>query len=240
MPAQVAQFAAVSGRQLQYRAVLYAGFNLEDHWNLGVARAALAGGGWDVVVMQEGPPYLPEDQEHLRIWVARWADLAREAGTRPALLTVWPDRDRRSAMPDIIASQQRTAQAARAQLLPGRGGLAGRLALRPASVALRPRRCPREPSRHLRACPRRVRRPLRGACAFSSSLSPGSDVAYRPAPASRGCNSARSPASSGQPLRLTPTTLDAACFPRTSVAGSAMRSTVLGSTMIEHARRPSL
>ena len=53
MPAQVAQFTAVSGRKLQYRAVLYAGFNLEDHWNLGVARAALAGGGWDVVVLQE-------------------------------------------------------------------------------------------------------------------------------------------------------------------------------------------
>lgn len=118
MPAKVAQFAAVSGRQLQYRAVLYAGFNLEDHWNFGAARAALAGGRWDVVVMQEGPPYLPEDQEHTRIWAARWADLAREAGARPALLTVWPDLERRSAMPDIIASQRLAAQAAGAQLLP--------------------------------------------------------------------------------------------------------------------------
>ena len=118
MPAKVAQFAAVSGRQLQYRAVLYAGFNLEDHWNFGAARAALAGGRWDVVVMQEGPPYLPEDQEHTRIWTARWADLAREAGARPALLTVWPDLERRSAMPDIIASQRLAAQAAGAQLLP--------------------------------------------------------------------------------------------------------------------------
>ncbi len=119
MPAKVARFAHLSGRVLQYRAVLHAGFTLEDHWNLGVARAALASGEWDVLVMLDWPPYLPEDQEHLRFWVARWADLARKAGTRPALLTVWPDRARRSAMPDIIASQQLAAQAAGAQLLPG-------------------------------------------------------------------------------------------------------------------------
>jgi hypothetical protein len=118
MPAQVAQFAAVSGRELQYRAVLYAGFNLEDHWNLGAARAALAGGEWDVVVMQDVPPYLPEGQEHLRIWTARWADLAREAGARPALLTVWPALERRSEMPFLVASQRLAAQAAGARVLP--------------------------------------------------------------------------------------------------------------------------
>ena len=118
MPAKVAQFAAVSGRELKYRAVLYAGFNLEDHWNLGAARAALATGDWDVVVMQDFPPYLPEDREHTRIWAVRWADLAREAGARPALLTVWPDLERRSAMPDMVASQRLAAQAAGAQLLP--------------------------------------------------------------------------------------------------------------------------
>jgi hypothetical protein len=117
MPAMVAQFAAVSGRELQYRAVLYAGFNLEDHWNLGAARAALAGGGWDVVVLGEGWRF-PEDQEHLRIWAARWADLVREAGARPALFTVWPELERRSTMPDVVASFQLAAQEAGAQLLP--------------------------------------------------------------------------------------------------------------------------
>jgi hypothetical protein len=118
MPAKVAQFAAISGRVLQYRAVLYAGFNLEDHWNLGAARAALASGEWDVVVMQDVPPYLPEDREHLRIWASRFADVAREAGARPALLAVWPDRERRSALPFVVASQRLAAQAAGAQLLP--------------------------------------------------------------------------------------------------------------------------
>jgi hypothetical protein len=118
MPAKVARFAAVSGRALQYRAVLHAGFNLEDHWNLGAARAALASGEWDVVVMQDVPPYLSEDQEHLRFWAARWADMARDAGTRPALLTVWPALERRSEMPFVVASQRLAAQAAGAQLLP--------------------------------------------------------------------------------------------------------------------------
>lgn len=118
MPGKVARFAAVSGRKLQYRAVLYAGFTLEDHWNLGVARAALVGGEWDVVVMQDLPPYVPEDAEHLRVWVSRFADLARDVGTRPALITVWPDLARRSAAPGVVASQRLAAQAAGAQLLP--------------------------------------------------------------------------------------------------------------------------
>ena len=68
--------------------------------------------------MQDVPPYLPEDREHLRIWASRFADVAREAGTRPALLTVWPDLERRSALPDVVASQRLAAQAAGAQLLP--------------------------------------------------------------------------------------------------------------------------
>jgi hypothetical protein len=118
MPAKVARFAALSGRVLQYRTVLHAGFTLEDHWNLGAARAALASVEWDVVVLQDRPPYLPEDQENLRIWAGRWAGLAREAGTRPALLTVWPDLERRSAMPDVVLYQRLAAQAAGAQLLP--------------------------------------------------------------------------------------------------------------------------
>jgi hypothetical protein len=98
--------------------VLYAGFTLEDHWNLGAARAALETGEWDVLVMQDLPPYLPEDQEHLRTWVSRFAGIAREAGTRPALFAIWPDLERRSAMPDVAAVQRLAAQAAGAQLLP--------------------------------------------------------------------------------------------------------------------------
>lgn len=123
LPARVAQFAKASGRELQYRSVLWPGFSLEDHWNFGAARATLASGEWDVVVMQDGPSVPPwGDQEHLRTWASRFADLAREADTRPALFTVWPDRQRRSLLPDVVASYRLAAQAAGAELFPAGEG----------------------------------------------------------------------------------------------------------------------
>ena len=119
MPARVAELAAASGRKLQYRTVASPGFSLEDHWSFGAARPALASGVWDVVVMQDGFAIAPSEAEHLSTWASRFADLARIAGTRPALLMVAPDRQRRSLLPDVIASYRMAAQAAGAELFPG-------------------------------------------------------------------------------------------------------------------------
>jgi len=52
LPAQVAALAAGTGRWLEYRTVAFGGYNLEDHWNNGEARRALAGGGRDFVELR--------------------------------------------------------------------------------------------------------------------------------------------------------------------------------------------
>jgi hypothetical protein len=126
LPARVAVLAAATGRKLEYQTITFGGFSLEDHWNQGDARAALATGSWDVVVMQQGPSALPESQADLRKWATRWADEARAMDTRPALLTVWPESYRRSALREVIASYRGAARAAGAELLPA--GSAWRLA----------------------------------------------------------------------------------------------------------------
>jgi hypothetical protein len=118
LPAKVAALAAATGRKLEYQTITFGGFNLEDHWNQGAAHAALATRTWDVVVMQQGPSALPESQLDLRRWATRWADEARALGTRPALMTVWPESYRRSALREVIASYRRAAQAAHTELLP--------------------------------------------------------------------------------------------------------------------------
>src|SRR5215217_3527977 len=97
LPAVVASLARSSGRRVDYRTIAFGGYSLEDHWYQGDARAALASGRWDVVVMQQGPSALPEGQAHLREWATRFADEARANGTRPALLTVWPESYRGNA-----------------------------------------------------------------------------------------------------------------------------------------------
>jgi hypothetical protein len=84
LPAEVARLAAAGGRRIEYRAVVWAGFNLEDHWNVGEARSALATRNFDVVVMQQGPSALLESQIDLQLWAKRWADEARAVGTRTA------------------------------------------------------------------------------------------------------------------------------------------------------------
>lgn len=128
LPAVVARIARSHGRTLEYRTVAFGGYALEDHWAQGDARAALANGNWDVVVMQQGPSALPESQSNLRAWSIRWADEAARFGTRAALLTVWPESYRRGALVDVIASYRRAAEAAGATLLPA--GDAWRLAWR--------------------------------------------------------------------------------------------------------------
>ncbi len=128
LPAAVAGIARGAGRRLEYRTIAPGGYSLEDHWNQGDARAALASGPWDVLVMQQGPSALPESQANLREWATRFAAEARARGVRPALLTVWPESYRRGALPQVIASYRRAAAAARAELLPA--GLAWRLAWR--------------------------------------------------------------------------------------------------------------
>jgi hypothetical protein len=118
LPAYVARLADASGRRLEYRTIAVGRYSLEDHWNLGEAQKALASRSWDVVVMQQGPSALPESQVNLRAWAIRFADEARSRGTRPALLTVWPESYRQDALSDVITSYRRAAAAAGAELLP--------------------------------------------------------------------------------------------------------------------------
>jgi hypothetical protein len=118
LPAEVARLAGAGGRPLAYRTIVYAGFSLEDHWNAGDARAAVATRGFDMVVMQQGPSALPESQVELRKWATTWAEAARTAGARLALWTVWPESYRVAALPDVIRSYRSAAQAAGADLYP--------------------------------------------------------------------------------------------------------------------------
>ncbi len=118
LPAQVARLADATGRSLEYKTVAFGGFNLEDHWNQGDARTALATGEYDVLVMQQGPSALPESQVDLKLWAERWAEEARAAGTRLALWTVWPESWRQGALSDVIYSYRQAAVAAGADVYP--------------------------------------------------------------------------------------------------------------------------
>ncbi len=117
LPEMVVSLGRARGVAIEYGAFTPGGYSLEDHW-ADQGRELLAAGGWDAVVMQQGPSALPESQRLLRTWAMTWADEARAHGATPALYTVWPEGYRSYALPAVIQSYRDAARASGALLLP--------------------------------------------------------------------------------------------------------------------------
>ena len=61
LPAMFAALAEAAGKPRPFvRAVTGPGLSLQDQWDLGEAQKAIAVGGWDFVVLQQGPSASPE------------------------------------------------------------------------------------------------------------------------------------------------------------------------------------
>jgi hypothetical protein len=98
--------------------VAFPGFSLEDHWNRGDALDAIDEGGWDVVVLQQGPSTLPASRAHLVEWSGRFAERIRGVGARPALLSVWPTDGTEAGYEAVLASYAAAADAVDGLLVP--------------------------------------------------------------------------------------------------------------------------
>lgn len=120
LPGMVEQLApTVGGEDIHVGMLAFPNASLEDLWLSGEARVAVASGDWDLVVMQQGPSSLPENQAHLATWVARFAEEARAAGTEPAVLMVWPDKDATDArFQAVIDGYANAAESASSTLFP--------------------------------------------------------------------------------------------------------------------------
>jgi hypothetical protein len=119
LPGLVRSLAQAGGAvAIETRDVSQGGYSIEDHWATAESRDALAEGGWDVVVLQQGPSALPESRVNLIEWAGTWADAIRAQGGTPALYMVWPERARLSAFDSVSTSYRRAAQQADARLYP--------------------------------------------------------------------------------------------------------------------------
>jgi hypothetical protein len=98
--------------------VAFPNFSLEDHWNRGDALEAIDEGGWDVVVLQQGPSTLPASRAHLVEWAGRFAERIRAVGGRPALLSVWPTDGTEAGYDATLASYSAAADAVDGLLVP--------------------------------------------------------------------------------------------------------------------------
>ncbi|KPJ83288.1 MAG: hypothetical protein AMS19_04935 [Gemmatimonas sp. SG8_23] len=64
-------------------------FGLPDHWASGAARELVALGGWELVILQQGPS-ATEGRPYLLDFTELFAEEIRSAGAEPALYMVWP------------------------------------------------------------------------------------------------------------------------------------------------------
>ena len=119
LPAMVQQLGASnSARPVTVATVAFGDYSLEDHWNRGDALAAIRQGGWDLVVLQQGPSALPESRANLIEWTGRFAGEIRKVGARPAVYMVWPGLGRQEAWDSVTDSYAAAAAAAHAVLFP--------------------------------------------------------------------------------------------------------------------------
>jgi hypothetical protein len=120
MPDIVAAISLGAGDDppLRVAMVAFPNFGLEDHWNQGDALEAIDEGGWDVVVLQQGPSTLPASRVHLLEWSGRFAERIRAVGARPALLSVWPTDGSAAGYDATLASYTAAADAVDGLLIP--------------------------------------------------------------------------------------------------------------------------
>lgn len=99
-----AVFDTAGGARYDVGMVAFPDVSLEDHWADGSAREQIERGGWQIVVLQQGPSSLPDSRVLLRDYVGRFSERIKAIGARPALYSVWPSQLRQGDFDRAIES----------------------------------------------------------------------------------------------------------------------------------------
>jgi hypothetical protein len=119
LPRTLAQIAAQSGDTIRVASVAEPDYALIDHiTNHSGAVEAVKAGGWEYVVLQQGPSTLPVNRDSLILWSKMWDTMIRDVGARPALYMVWPTIDRFEFFDEVRKSYQMAAEAVHGLFLP--------------------------------------------------------------------------------------------------------------------------
>ncbi len=119
LPGTLAGIAASGGDIIRVRSVAAPNLALIDHLNgQSNALTVIGQGGWEYVVLQQGPSTLPVNRDTLILATRLFNPPIRAVGARPALFMVWPDRSRLEYFDEVRISYQLAAQAVGGLFLP--------------------------------------------------------------------------------------------------------------------------
>jgi hypothetical protein len=119
LPAIVEALAAASKqKRFIYKSIAFPDFGLQEQWERGEARKAIAREKWDVVVLQQGPSALEESRQILLEYTRRFDQEIRASGARTALYMVWPSEARFKDFERVIESYRLAADEVKGMLFP--------------------------------------------------------------------------------------------------------------------------
>jgi hypothetical protein len=117
IPGLVQAFAdSAKGDQIAVETVAGPDLALIDHWDEGTARGEILKGGWEWVIMQQGPSSTELNRDTLRRAAKLFADVM--TGGTPALFSAWPTQPRRADFERAIESYRLAAADVNGALLP--------------------------------------------------------------------------------------------------------------------------
>lgn len=82
---------------------------LVDHWKEGWVQTQIATGGWEWLILQQGPSSTPVNRDSLRLMTALYAERGAKVGATTALFSAWPAASRLQDFAAAIESYQLAA-----------------------------------------------------------------------------------------------------------------------------------
>ncbi len=119
LPAMLAGLLAGSeaGENFLIESFAYPNYGLQDHWADGRARARIADGGWDYVVLQQGPS-ATEGRPSLLQYTELFDQEIRAVGAQTAVYMVWPAEARSFDFDGVVDSYATAAEQVGGVLFP--------------------------------------------------------------------------------------------------------------------------
>jgi hypothetical protein len=108
VPGLVQALADSAGEDIAVMTVAGPDMALVDHYG-GLASTMIAKGGWEWVVLQQGPSSVEVNRDTLRLATHAFAQQIEAVHATPALFSAWPSQVRRADFPRAIESYQLAA-----------------------------------------------------------------------------------------------------------------------------------
>ncbi len=119
LPGTLVAIAHQNGDSIRVAMAALPNYALIDHFHGGSdAEKLIAQGGWDYVVLQQGPTSLGINRDSLILWTGMFDERIRAVHARTALYMVWPSSDRMQDFDSVVQSYALAAESVNGVLMP--------------------------------------------------------------------------------------------------------------------------